>query len=296
MGNLFANIPVPAANGIGAAVDVSTMGKTKSLVIGGGFQATVNVEYATDDVGAGPWAPLATFLQSGNLTIDVAARWLRAVTSEYKSGAPNLDVGSDDAGAVFALLTADGASVDVSALPLCKTVVGPTALVGNVEISEDGNSWAQIFPFQGQGGGTTRAVAAKFARVVGGYDVWMGAANAGGGGAGGGCPCPPTTEHVSGDGSSPPIPLNQAVDTSFISSSGSESNQDFTLADGTVDGQIHNIVNESVNITGITVTPANLHNGTSIGTGFPDASATLIWNAPMGEWFVLGTMLGFSVS
>jgi len=183
MANLFVNIPAPAANGAGSPVDVSTFGRTKSIVCGGGFAATVNVEYSTDDVGAGPWAPLATFLQAGNLTIDVAAHWMRAVTSEYKSGAPNVDAGSSDAGSLFALLPADGSSVDISALPLLKTVVTPSGFAGNVEVSEDGISWAQIFSFQ-NGGAVTRSVVAQFARVVGGMDVWMAGANDAGAGGG----------------------------------------------------------------------------------------------------------------
>lgn len=176
MANLFLNIPVPAANGAGAPVDVSAMGKTKSFVCGGGFVATVNVEYANDLAGVGPWAQLATFQQSGNLTIDVAARWLRANVSNYKGGAPNLDVGSNDAGSVFALLPAAGTSVDISALPLLKTAVAPSGFAGNVEISEDGVSWAQIFAFQ-NGGGVTRPVVGQFARAIGGADVWIGGAN-----------------------------------------------------------------------------------------------------------------------
>jgi hypothetical protein len=143
----------------------------------------VNVEYSTDDVGAGPWAPLATFLQAGNLTIDVAAHWMRAVTSSYQGGAPNVDVGSSDAGSLFALLPAAGTPVDVSALPLLKTVVAPSGFAGNVEVSEDGVSWAQIFSFQ-NGGAVTRSVVARFARVSGGADVWIGGAGDAGGGGG----------------------------------------------------------------------------------------------------------------
>jgi hypothetical protein len=184
MANLFVNLPAPAANGAGAPVDVSAMGKTKSIVCGGGFAATVNVEYSTDVAGAGPWAPLATFLQAGNLTIDVAAHWMRAVTSSYQGGAPNVDVGSSDAGSLFALLPAAGTPVDVSALPLLKTVVTPSGFAGNVEVSEDGISWAQIFSFQ-NGGAVTRSVVAKFARVSGGSDVWIGGAGDAGAGAGG---------------------------------------------------------------------------------------------------------------
>jgi len=45
MPNIFVNLPVPSANAAGVAVDVSAMGLTKSLIVGGTFDATVNVEY-----------------------------------------------------------------------------------------------------------------------------------------------------------------------------------------------------------------------------------------------------------
>lgn len=182
MANLFMNIPVLAANGAGAAVDVSTLGKTKTFVCGGGpLDATVNLEYATD-AGGVVWAPLATFQQPGEITVAVAARWIRAVTSAYKRGTPNIDVGASDAGAVFALLPADGSSVDISALPLFKSVVAPSGFAGNIEISEDGVAWSQVFSFQ-NGGGKSRGVYGQFARVGSGDDAVTigGAADAGGG-------------------------------------------------------------------------------------------------------------------
>ncbi len=180
MANLFLNIPVPAANGAGAAVDVSAMGKTKSLICGGGFQATVNVEYSTDLAGA-VFAPLASFQQSGNLTIDVAAHWMRAVVSDYKGGAPNLDVGANDSATLFAELPDGGGAVDISALPIFKTVVTPPSFAGNIELSEDGVSWAQIFSFQ-NGGGKSRDVVGSLARVSGdlaGGSVFLAGANEG---------------------------------------------------------------------------------------------------------------------
>ncbi len=191
MANVFFDIPVPTANGAGAAVDVSTMGRTKSFVIGGGFRACVNVEYALDDIGT-EWAPLATFLQSGNLEIDVAAHWLRAVVTDYQSGAPNLDVGGNDAGIVMATLTGDGAAVDISTLPGFKTVVVPTGFVGTIDINEGGEGtgeWAQIFSFQtGAAAGQSREFYGQSARVtcVGAQlDVRIaGSDNGGGGGAG----------------------------------------------------------------------------------------------------------------
>lgn len=188
MANQFVNIPVPTSNATGAAVDVSSMGKTKTLVIGGGFHATVNVDFSTDAAGA-DWAPLATFQGPGNLTVDVAAQWIRARTSSYQSGTPNLDIGSDDSGSVFVILTADGAGVDVSALPLFKTVAVPADFVGTVDVSEDGTSWAQAFSFQvGAPIWQSRDIVAQYARVTGSVDgtpVDVTIAGAAGGSGGG---------------------------------------------------------------------------------------------------------------
>jgi len=138
---------------------------------------------------------------------------------------------------------------------------------------------------------TFEAVIPQLTSLTGLTPLFFASCGGGGGGA-------PTTEHVSGEGGvDPAVPLDPAVDTSFITNSGaSETSQTFTLADGTVDGQIHNIVNDSTGIRGVTVTPANLRGGTSIGVGFANASAVLMWNDPAGEWVVLGTMLGFTLS
>lgn len=182
MPNVFLDIPVPAANGPGAAVDISSMGKTKSIVCGGVFAATVNLEISTDNAAA-VWAPLATFHQSGNLTIDVAAHWIRANVTDHKSGSANVDIGASDAGSQFVMLPGDGSSVDISALPQFKTVIAVPGFAGNIEVSEDGVSWAQIWSMQ-IGGAQSRDVVGQFARVIGGQAVWMGGSNDGGGSGG----------------------------------------------------------------------------------------------------------------
>jgi hypothetical protein len=143
------------------------------------------------------FAPLATFQGPGNTTIDVAAHWMRAVTSSYKSGTANADVGSSDAGSVFAQLVAPagngaGAPVDISTMPSFKTVVigglnGDGTVI--VEVSEDGVSYAQVMTFH-LGGGQSGSFYGSFARVrregSGGIStptVWMGASNSGNAGS-----------------------------------------------------------------------------------------------------------------
>lgn len=293
MANLFLSIPVPAGDGSGAAVDVSALGKTKTFVCGGTFDATINLEIANDDLAA-VWAPLATFYDDANVTVEVAARWVRATVSSYASGSATVNVGASDSGASFVQLLGDGTPADISALALYKTIVAPGSFAGNVEVSEDGTDWAQIWSMQ-DGGQESRVVVGSFARAIGsGEDVWIGGASDGGGGS-----SAPTTEHRSGAGGvSPPRVLDPSVDTSFLENTGdSETVQIFTLADGSIDGQIHNLVNESSGNTRVVrVIPANLWQGTQLNSTTENASAALIWNANSGAWHVLGSPLDFTVS
>jgi hypothetical protein len=185
MGNLFVNLPVPTSNADGAAVDVSAMGATKTIIVGGPFQGTVTIEYSNDD-GAAVWAPVpnSSFVnQPGRVTIDLAVKWMRAVMDAYKGGSANADVGAPAALASFAAISV--APVDISAMSSFKTVVSPAANL--VEISEDGTSWSQAFSFQ-NGGGQSAVVVGRLARCLTGM-VWMGGAPTGDGP--GGVPLPP---------------------------------------------------------------------------------------------------------
>ena len=176
MANVFVNLPAPAGgNGAGAAVDVSSMGSLKTIVVGGNANATINIEInnATLAINGG-WTPVATVQNSGEKTIEVAARWMRMRVSGYNvhvGGAPTADVGATDDGPQFATLIAPvgdgaGAAVDVSALGLFKTVQVAAAFRGMtiIEVSEDGAEWAQPFAFQTPGF-QNLVIAAEFMRV-----------------------------------------------------------------------------------------------------------------------------------
>jgi len=156
MANLFLDIPVPAANGSGAAVDVSAMGKIKTFTIQGTMVGTITLEYS--NVAAAPvdadFVPLMSFTTPGKKTVALAARFMRARVSQYQSGAANADVGSNDDGTsrVGLPVTAGdglGASTDVSALGTFNTITVGGVFTGNViiELSEDGVDWVQLFTF-----------------------------------------------------------------------------------------------------------------------------------------------------
>jgi hypothetical protein len=171
--NLFIQIPVPAANGSGAPVDVTAFGYTKTVSVAGPYVASITIEY-TNEMVPTQWAPLFTFDNPDGDTFDIACRWMRATVSNYKSGTPRCDVGATDDGATFATLVATpgngaGPAVDVSTLALFKTITVGGPFRGNVqiEISEDGiTAWSQIgFGFQNPNA-KSEVVAAKWMRVV----------------------------------------------------------------------------------------------------------------------------------
>lgn len=173
MANIFVNILVPAANGSGAAVDMSAFGPTKTMSVVGPFDAAVTLEISNELVPTS-WSPLITFNNPDGITQDFACRWMRATVAGYKSGAPACDVGGTDDGTLFANLPVTagdgaGAAIDVSLLGIFKTVQVGGTYRGNVqiEVSEDGIArWSQIdfgFPNPGQ---QSQVVAAAYMRVV----------------------------------------------------------------------------------------------------------------------------------
>lgn len=206
MANIFVNLPAPAANGSGAAVDVSTFGALKTLTVtgnGGVFEPFVTIECSNELVPV-HWFPLWTFNTPTEQTFEVACHWMRAKISNYRGGgAPTVEVGGTDDGTTFAQLAVPagngvGAGSDVSALGLFKTVQvgGPFRGQVNVEISENGGvSWATTFSYA-LSGGQSLIVAADFMRVSrngvpmvspGLPDIWVaGTSPVGGGGGGGG--------------------------------------------------------------------------------------------------------------
>lgn len=200
MANQFVNIPVPAANGSGAAVDMSTFGAVKTIAVAGPFVASVTIEISNEVVPT-TWSPLITFNNPDGSVQDVACHWMRATVSGYKSGTPACDIGGNDDGTFFANLPATvgngtGAAVDVSTLPIYKTITVGGTYQGNVqiEVSEDGLArWSQInfgFPTPGQ---QSQIITAQFMRVIrqgvpqinpGLPIINVGACPIGGGGAG----------------------------------------------------------------------------------------------------------------
>jgi len=175
--NLFINLPSQAGNGVGAAVDFSAMGASKTIVVSGVWpqnnQPSITIEINNDAAQLGTWAPIAAFQGGGEVVVDVACRFVRARVANFKSGtAPQIDIGGQADAAQFATLVAPagngfGAAVDISALGAFKSVHIGNEFRGAVviEMSTDGiTDWGQPFAFN-KPGVSSAVFTANFARV-----------------------------------------------------------------------------------------------------------------------------------
>jgi len=205
MANTFISLPAPAANGAGAWTDVSSMGALKTVTSvgnGSGVEPFVTIECSNESSPTDGF-PLETFFIPGESTYAVAAMWMRAVVSNYRSGgAPTVSVGANTDGATADQLPATassgtGAAVDTSAMPQFKTVQVGGAFRGSLDIliSEDGGTtFSQSLSFA-QPGAQSVSINADFMRVQrsgvppvapGTPVVWVAATAPPGGGGGGG--------------------------------------------------------------------------------------------------------------
>lgn len=176
MANIFRNLPMPGGGtGPGASVDVSAMGRDKSIVVGGTFAGlTVAIEVSVD--GGTVFQPIHLFSEAGKRVIPVAAEFMRVNVQGLGAGpfTATADIGANDIGALFLVLPPPagdgaGAPVDVSSLGNFTTFVVGGAfrdVTVSIEISEDGvNYFACGTSFAGQGGIQSKVVIANFMRV-----------------------------------------------------------------------------------------------------------------------------------
>jgi hypothetical protein len=175
MANQFVALPTNAAVGPGTAVNASTFGATKTVTVQA-KGSRVQIEVSLDTAGV-DWAPLVGFgVTGGEMTFSVACKWIRATVVQYGGGgAPVVEMGGTNDGTTLLALTVPvgdgpGAGVDVSALPLFKTVQVGGAFTGTliVQVSEDGGvTYATAYSFlSGQQGLQSQIIAADFMQVV----------------------------------------------------------------------------------------------------------------------------------
>lgn len=171
MSNVQVDLPVPAGNGTGAAVDTSQLGPDKTVVIDGVFVASVTIEISEDGT---DWAPVVTFTRPGDKNIQVVAQQMRVRIDAFGSGAPNVDVGADGAGGQFAAMNVpagdgSGTNLNVKDFGRIKSVVVGGTLGGgtlNIQVSEDLVAWSDVASFITPGGQKTFEVEAQYMRVT----------------------------------------------------------------------------------------------------------------------------------
>ena len=168
MDNEFEQLPVTPGNGVGAPVDTSAMGGTKTITVQDDFRGSVNIEISIDD--GGSWTQIATFTNTGKKLVRFAAQKMRARrigVPIIDPGLPNIDVSADGNGALFASLPDDGTLVDTSLFGKFKTVTVQELESGNtvnIQVSDDNVRWATCMTFKASGV-KTREFSAKYMRA-----------------------------------------------------------------------------------------------------------------------------------
>jgi hypothetical protein len=99
--NQYAQIAIPAANGAGAALDVSAFGSFKSIILGGTGSSPLEGTITVQAKGpTGGFVPLVTFDRGGVKTIeDVVADEVRAYARGFAGTIPGtlrMDIGALD--------------------------------------------------------------------------------------------------------------------------------------------------------------------------------------------------------
>lgn len=153
MAILSATLPVPSANGPGAAVNVAALGKDKTVVIAGDLRGVIDVEGSIDGV---HWAQIPPFFYDPDSGEErgFVVQFMRAVTGGYYGGSSVCTVGAPQATNNFVSIpvpvaVGPGPSVPVGAFGSAWTILagisGPFRGAAVIEISHDGASWAQVF-------------------------------------------------------------------------------------------------------------------------------------------------------
>lgn len=206
MANTIVNLPLPVANGAGAAVAVSTMGATKTVIVTGSFPGCSLIIEASVDGGT-VFAPVVLFQDGADdEVVGVVADHLRVRVTGRKSAVPfsaTVDVGGPTDTPLFAdlpmpVLNGPGTSVDISTFADFLTMIAGGSFQGAaivIEISDDNTDFAPLSSFAGRGGLRSRVVTANWIRVnvsgrksavpfTGSVSIGAGNLTSGGGGSG----------------------------------------------------------------------------------------------------------------
>lgn len=170
----------PAATGPGPWVDVSSLGREKTVTVSGAFTGALNIEVGNNSAGNNNWSTLHTFTGPGQKTFDVACEAMRTrLNTTINTGStdpptsPTVDVAADDDGVQVANLPVsagdgNGAGVDVELLGTFKTIIVAGAWTGTVtiQVSHDGSNWTPVHSFTKSYTMFSDDIAALYLRVV----------------------------------------------------------------------------------------------------------------------------------
>jgi hypothetical protein len=176
MANVFANLPLPGANGVGAAVNTSTMGRKRTIMVSGSFTgAFITIEASVD--GGATFAAVASFRHGiGERTIELAAQYMRARVAGRTPFVPfdvSVDISSTDDGATFLAIplpagNGPGPAVSAAGLGSFHTAIASGSFQGArilLEVSADGSRWLPLASFAARGGVISRTVTAAWYRA-----------------------------------------------------------------------------------------------------------------------------------
>jgi len=142
------DIPVPAGDGVGAAVDVSSLGIDRTIEISGSIRAVIVIEASNDGQA---FVTLAATSSPLKIAVGHAFASVRIRVVNTAPGAvvaANADISGQDSGTSVAALQVpagdgNGASLDVSSLGTLSAAIVAGAFSGIIEIqgSLDGSAW-----------------------------------------------------------------------------------------------------------------------------------------------------------
>jgi hypothetical protein len=192
------SIPLPAGNGTGTPVDISSLGPDKTVIIDGTLNALISIDVSQDGV---VWNPIpecssAPLTGPGVFRFTVVAKWARSRVGAFQSGGSVASMGASyvpnmNTFISLPLPVGDGAGTPVNVADaggLWTVIYGGSASQPgtlSVEISDDGVNFAPVLDtFTASTGIRTAKIQAAYARAVrrggpAGTALTLGISNAG---------------------------------------------------------------------------------------------------------------------
>lgn len=174
------DLPVPVADGVGAAQDVSTLGLHKAIIVSGTFDANASIIIEAAGSAAGgdddeEFVQIAITRKPDVILLPTVAQRMRVRVDglrPFSPFSPNVDVAAEAGTPSFQQLDVPsgegvGSATDVSALPDFRSIFISGTFTGNVVIegSQDNSDWAQIGPSVTKPDTITKPLPVKHLRV-----------------------------------------------------------------------------------------------------------------------------------